>query len=436
MWVYNNLFVGCVGPVFGTDGDYNGSLPCTFNDIVIANNVCDYSDAGSNPIALNNITSFSTTFTACVVANNTVIYGSGIDTQGNTTSTLIDNAVVSRTQAASYFAKYSAGTTNSDFHLLAAAASLIGHGANESAYFTTDKDGKARPATGAWDIGAYQYGTNSVPTPILQVTPGSIAYGTILSGTSATNSFTVQNVGTGTLSGTASVVGAPFSILLGGNYSLGANQSQTVKVVFSPGAASNYTQSVTFTGGSGTNVTVTGTATNAPVLPPLIQVTPGNIAYGTILSGTSATNSITVQNVGTGTLSGTASVAGAPFRIVSGGNYILGANQSQTVMVAFSPTVASNYSQSVTFTGGGGTNTTVTGSVPAALPGVQFRITPAKQFILTVAGQTGHRYDIQATQDFKTWTVIGTVTMGAGGSLDFTDTNAAGFSKRFYRTRE
>jgi hypothetical protein len=106
------------------------------------------------------------------------------------------------------------------------------------------------------------------------------------------------------------------------------------------------------------------------------------------------------------------------------------------VTVLFSPMVASNYNQSVTLTGGGGTNATVSGSVLTALPGVQFRVTTANQFILTVAGQTGHTYNIQATQDFKTWTVIGTVTMGAGGSLDFTDTNAANFSSRFYRTQE
>jgi hypothetical protein len=134
-------------------------------------------------------------------------------------------------------------------------------------------------------------------------------------------------------------------------------------------------------------------------------------------------------------LSGTASV-GAPFSIVSGGSYNLGSNQSQTVVVVFSPTVASNYSQTVTLTGGGGTNAIVSGSVSTALANVQFQITPTKQFILTVAGQNGHTYDIQATQDFITWTVIGTVTMGASGSLNFTDTNAASFSKRFYRIRE
>ncbi len=205
-----------------------------------------------------------------------------------------------------------------------------------------------------------------VPAPILQVTPGSIGYGTVLAGTSKTNSFTVQNIGTGTLSGTASV-SAPFSIVSGGSYSLGANASQTVMVAFSPTVANNYNQSVSFTGGSGTNTTVSGSATNAPVPAPIMQVTPGSIGYGTLLAGTSKTNSFTVQNIGTGTLSGTASVS-APFSIVSGGSYSLGANASQTVMVAFSPTVANNYNQSVSFTGGSGTNTTVSGSATNAPP--------------------------------------------------------------------
>ena len=106
--------------------------------------------------------------------------------------------------------------------------------------------------------------------PVLQVTPGSIAYGTILSGTGKTNSFTVANAGNGTLSGVASV-SAPFSILSGGSYNLGAGQSQAVVVVFSPSVASNYNQSVTFSGGSGTNVTVSGSATNAPPVLPTVS---------------------------------------------------------------------------------------------------------------------------------------------------------------------
>jgi hypothetical protein len=75
-------------------------------------------------------------------------------------------------------------------------------------------------------------------------------------------------------------------------------------------------------------------------------------------------------------------------------------------------------------------------TTPSGTPVLQIRGTTAGQFILTATGQTGHTYEIQATQDFKTWTIIGSVTMGAGGSLDFTDTNARNFQERFYRTHD
>ena len=55
--------------------------------------------------------------------------------------------------------------------------------------------------------------------------------------------------------------------------------------------------------------------------------------------------------------------------------------------------------------------------------------------VLTVMGLAGQTYEILATQDFSAWTVIGTVVLDAGGSLDFTDPDAANFSQRFYRTR-
>jgi hypothetical protein len=142
-------------------------------------------------------------------------------------------------------------------------------------------------------------------------------------------------------------------------------------MVFSPSGAGSYNQNVNFSGGGGTNVSVSGSATNAPVSP-AIRVTPATIVYGTLLSGTSKTNSFTVQNVGGGTLSGTASV-GAPFNVLSGGSYSLGSNQSQTVTMVFSPAMAGNYSQNVSLSGGGGTNTIVSGNatnVPPVLPTV------------------------------------------------------------------
>ena len=115
--------------------------------------------------------------------------------------------------------------------------------------------------TGAWDVGAYVYVGGST-NPVVSVSPGSINFGAVPVGVTSNLSFTVQNAGGGMLAGTASV-GAPFRITSGGNYSLGANQSQTVTVVFAPTVVSNFTQSISFSGVSGASVTVLGGATNA-----------------------------------------------------------------------------------------------------------------------------------------------------------------------------
>jgi hypothetical protein len=79
----------------------------------------------------------------------------------------------------------------------------------------------------------------------------------------------VQNIGNGTLNGTASV-STPFSIISGGTYSLNANQTQTVKVAFNPGIAGIFNQNVTFTGGGGANAAVSGRAfiSNVALRPP------------------------------------------------------------------------------------------------------------------------------------------------------------------------
>ena len=332
--VYNNLFfmggnyVYPGGIVFGTDGGYTGTSPCQYNDIIIANNLADgFGTQGT--VVLENPTgnTHPTVFVGDIVANNVSINGGHLSFNNNTTTVTLNNPFLTTAQGPTNFVSYSvSGATNNNFHLLGKATTLIGQGTNLSAYFTTDKDGNSRPSSGAWDIGVYRYGT-------------------------ATN--------------------------------------------------------------------------NGPV----ILVAPGSMSYGVVLTGTSVTNSITVQNMGTGTLSGSASV-GAPFRVVSGGSYSLGSGQTQLVMVAFSPQVASNYVQSVAFTGGGGTNAVVSGNT---LPGVQLQVTPTRQFVLTVTGTIGHTYNVQASQDLISWTVIGTVTVGTSGSSDFTDTNAANFSKRFYR---
>jgi len=75
-------------------------------------------------------------------------------------------------------------------------------------------------------------------------------------------------------------------------------------------------------------------------------------------------------------------------------------------------------------------------SYTPAIPSLQLTIAPGRQFNLGVFGQIGHTYNILASQDLKTWTVIGTAALGAGGSLLFTDPNASQYESRFYRLQD
>lgn len=74
-------------------------------------------------------------------------------------------------------------------------------------------------------------------------------------------------------------------------------------------------------------------------------------------------------------------------------------------------------------------------TAPTGLQTVGIDVAPNRQVMVMLTGQIGQTYDILATQNFKTWSVIGTATIGPSGTLDFIDTNAASFSKRFYRTQ-
>jgi hypothetical protein len=67
---------------------------------------------------------------------------------------------------------------------------------------------------------------------------------------------------------------------------------------------------------------------------------------------------------------------------------------------------------------------------------LQIQSVSGGQYKLTLTGPVGHTYDLEATADFKTWTVIGTGTIGVGGSWDLTDMNAPSYRQRFYRARD
>lgn len=303
------------GLMFGTDGGYVGSSPCTFNDIVIANNLADgYGLTDNNQAyALNNPTAYSTTFSGCVVANNVMLDGGYINMQNNSVTLMAGNISVSTNQGASYFSSYSpTGGTNNNYHLTAAATSLIGQGTNLSQFFTTDGDGKPRPSINNWDVGPYQYSAGvTVTDPAIQVSPGSLDFGAVASGVSVTNTFTVKNIGGGTLTGTAKVA-APFQIVSGTPYTLTANESTQVAVAYSPSGAATDQQVITFSGGNNATDIVTGSllqtlpgltfsATSGTITAPFSADTNGFVSQPSLTSvsaGGSAVYAFTITNAG------------------------------------------------------------------------------------------------------------------------------------------
>ncbi|HPC59367.1 MAG TPA: fibronectin type III domain-containing protein [Verrucomicrobiota bacterium] len=68
-------------------------------------------------------------------------------------------------------------------------------------------------------------------------------------------------------------------------------------------------------------------------------------------------------------------------------------------------------------------------------PSLVVRITPQKEAVLFVTGPAGYTYEVQGSQTFSKWLSLGTVTLNAAGSAQFTDTNAAAYPARFYRLR-
>jgi hypothetical protein len=270
LFIYNNIIA------IITTGVRNSGAPqgiaigsetanAPFTDVVVANNII--ADYGSHTaISLGDGGSGTIAFGTNVGAWNNIALNNGASpvfrlTPAGTVSD-VHNLNLNIASGAGYFVSYAQNqASNADFHLTSPDATLINQGTSVAGTFTTDRDGTVRPQGSAWDIGPYEYasGSPSSNSPVISITPVGVNFGSMPVGATSNQTFTVKNIGFGSLTGTASV-GAPFSITAGGSYSLGSNQSQVVTVKYNPAAAGNYAQTVNFTGGGGAAATASGSA--------------------------------------------------------------------------------------------------------------------------------------------------------------------------------
>lgn len=184
----------------------------------------------------------------------------------------------------------------------------------------------------------------------ISVTPASLAFGSVLVGTSSDLVFSVFNTGSGTLSGNVTGASAPYAVISGTPYVLGQGQGQSVIIRYSPVANGTHNQNLTFTGGSAPVRPVSGTGyTTAP---PIIAVSPGDASFDWVQVGSYTDKPFIVQNAGPGLLNGSATAL-PPFWVINGPTYSLVSGQSHTTTVRFMPVsgnVVGGYY--LTFTGG------------------------------------------------------------------------------------
>jgi hypothetical protein len=108
-------------------------------------------------------------------------------------------------------------------------------------------------------------GTGVATTPICQVSPTEFGFAVVFVGSYLDRTFTITNVGVGTLSGSVSESSDDFSIVSGGgDYSLTAGQFVTVTVRFAPTSEGDKTCDIA-TGGSCPGAFCTGTGAYEPI---------------------------------------------------------------------------------------------------------------------------------------------------------------------------
>ncbi len=196
--------------------------------------------------------------------------------------------------------------------------------------------------------------------PQIAVTPGSLSFGNVTTGTSSSQAVSVSNPGSATLTITQSALtGAGFGLSgLTLPLNLAPSQSASFSVSFAPSTSGSVTGSLALTSNAATSLTsdtLSGTGVQ-----PQIAVLPGSISFGNVTTGTSNTQTVQVSNPGSATLTITqAALTGAGFGL-SGLTLplSLAPAQSASFTVSFAPSTAGSVTGSLALTSNAPTSPT------------------------------------------------------------------------------
>jgi hypothetical protein len=169
------------------------------------------------------------------------------------------------------------------------------------------------------------------PIPVCAIEPDTLDFGTVPPGTPVALAFTITNEGYGVLAGSVASPCPPYSVVAGGEYSLGAGQSQVVDVLFTAPATPASYPCLLDTGAGCLDLTCLGVSDPLPAC----LVDPAALDFGTVLPGTPVARSFTLANTGGGLLAGTVTSPCPSYTITAGAAYSLAAGESQEVELLF-----------------------------------------------------------------------------------------------------
>ncbi|MEW5744226.1 MAG: choice-of-anchor D domain-containing protein [Nitrospirota bacterium] len=207
-------------------------------------------------------------------------------------------------------------------------------------------------ATTASPLNVNVTGAGEVLQPVLSVSPLSTTFPDTQAGMTATQTVTAANTGNATLTGNASIpAGAAFSVAPA-SFSIPAGGAPVVlTVTFAPLSAGAFSATMAVASNGGTaDVALAGNGLGAPPpQQPAITVTPAAVDFGSVQTGATAAQSVTVANTGNALLTGNVSIpAGTPFSVTPASFSIPAGGAPVVLTVTFAPLSAGNFSSTMT----------------------------------------------------------------------------------------
>ena len=211
----------------------------------------------------------------------------------------------------------------------------------------------------------------------LNVSPSNIAFGSVVSGTTNTQTVQISNPGTSSITvSNAAVSGAGFSTAgLNFPFTLAGGQSTTFNVQFKPLSNTAVTGNVTIASNASNPTASIGLAGTGIAAGLTLSVNPSSVSFGSVNTGTVASRSVTLTNTGNSDVAiSQIGLTGQSFAMTGGSAVTLAASQSITVTVQFSPASAGAASGNISI------SSNATGS-PAAIALSGTGVTPTQHSV-------------------------------------------------------